>query len=422
MVSSPTWKPKLFNEEDIARTVVADFFRSVTNTYEFFAMYANIDGFDPALQAPSVEARPEIDRWIISRLQTMRKEAMDAYDDYDLTTACRVIQEFTIEEVSNWYVRRNRRRFWKGEMDADKRAAYHTLHEVLLGISELMAPVAPMLSESLYLKLASHTNNLTVHCCILPPFNESIVDNDVEHRMKQAQTIVSLARSLREKARIKTRQPLRRILLPIDGPAMRRQVQSLEEMILEEINVKAIEYVGDDTNIVRRSAKPNFKIIGRKYGERTQLVAQAIRTMTNEHVRKLEQSSVLALTLGNDTVQIDFEDVEIQSEDIEGWLVASEGGLTVALDTEIDLALEREGLAREFVSRIQKIRKESEFSVTDRVSLVVKCDDDTADALLSQRAYIVMETLAISLERGEQSEGVDLEMNGRFVNVRVERV
>ncbi len=422
MSASPVSKPKLFNEDDIARTVIADFFRSLTNTYEFFAMYANIDGFTLQEDAIPVAERSEIDRWILSRLQTTRAAVKEAFDDYDVTTACRLIQDYTIEEVSNWYVRRNRRRFWKGELDADKKAAYHTLHEVLVGICELMAPVAPMLSETLFLRLLDNTNNLSVHCRILPPFDATVVDMELEHRMKQAQTIVSLARSLREKARIKTRQPLRRILLPIDGPAQRRQVQSLEDVILEEINVKAIEYVGEDTNIVRRSAKPNFKVIGRKYGERTQLVAQAIRTMTNEHVRKLEQSSVVALAQGNETVQIDFEDVEIISEDIEGWLVASEGGITVALDTDVDANLEREGLAREFVSRIQKIRKESGFSVTDRISLVVCSDDETFEALQALRSYIVMETLAITLERGEQPEGVDLEINGRFVNVRVQRV
>ena len=422
LASSPVWKSKLFNEEDIAKTVVADLFRSLTNTYGFFALYANIDGYDASVPALPCNERPEIDRWILSRLQTMRAEVMSSYDEYDLTSACRSMQEFVIEEVSNWYVRRNRRRFWKGAMDADKIAAYATLHEVLMGVVQLMAPIAPMISEWLFMRLNNQSDALSVHCCILPLSDASLVDKELEHRMLQAQTIVSLARSLREKARIKTRQPLRRILLPIDGPAMRRQVQTVEEIILEELNVKAIEYVGDETNIVRRTAKPNFKIIGKKYGDKTQVVAQAIRTMTNEHVRKLEQSSVLALVVGNETVQIDYEDVEIMSEDIEGWLVASENGITVALDTELDATLEREGLAREFVSRIQKIRRESGYSVTDRVSLEVHTDDDTFEALRTMRAYIVMETLAISLERGEQPEGVDLEINGRFVNVRVKRV
>lgn len=240
--------------------------------------------------------------------------------------------------------------------------------------------------------------------------------------MKQAQTIVSLARSLREKARIKTRQPLRRILVPIDSPASRREVQSVEDIILEEINVKEIEYVSDDTNIVRRSAKPNFKVIGKKYGKQTKDVGDAIRSLDNEQVRKLEQSSVLALEIGDGTIQIDYEDVEIVSEDIEGWLVASDDGTTVALDTEVDESLEREGLAREFVSRLQKLRKDSGFDVTDRINVTYESDDATAEAFQAMRSYIVMETLAITLERGEQLEGADLEINGRHVNVRVERV
>ena len=422
MSSSPVHKPKLWNEDDIAKTVIADFFRSFTNTFEFFVLYANVDGFSLDDEHIDVKDRPEIDRWIVSRLHTTIKQYMDAMDSYDLTKACRIVQEFVIEDVSNWYVRRNRRRFWKGEYDADKRAAYQTLHEVLLRVAEMMAPVAPFLSESIFLRLQPTLDQLSVHCIILQPCDDSVIDNDLENRMKQAQGIVSLARSLREKAKIKTRQPLRRILLPVDSPAMRRQLQVVEDIIKEEINVKEIEYVSDDTNIVRRSAKPNFKIIGKKYGDGTQLVAQAIKTLTHDMVRKLEQTSVLALTIDDKTVQIDFEDVEIISEDIEGWLVASDGGLTVALDTELDEHLVREGLAREFVSRLQKIRKESGYEVTDRVTVLYYADDETSAALESMRSYIGMETLAESLERGEQPLGVDLEINGRHVNVRVQRV
>jgi len=422
MATSPAWKPKLFNEEDIARTVVADLFRSITNTYEFFAMYANVDGYTPSQNTVPVRDRAEIDRWIISRLNTLRAEYVQAMDDYDLTKACRAVQDFAIEDLSNWYVRRNRRRFWKGEMDTDKRAAYDTLHEVMFAIAELMAPVAPFLSEFLFLRLQIVFGQSSIHYRILQTSDAALIDTDLEHRMKQAQTIVSLARSLREKARIKTRQPLRRILLPIDGPAARRQVQSVEDIIIEEINVKEIEYVSDDTNIVRRSAKPNFKVIGKKYGKQAKQVGEAIRSLDHEQVRRLEQSSVLAITIEDDTVQIDYEDVEIVSEDIEGWLVASDGGVTVALDTEIDLALEREGLAREFVSRLQKLRKDSGFSVTDRITVAYTCDDATAEAFQAMRTYIAMETLAITLERGEQLEGADLEINGRHVNVRVERV
>lgn len=421
MASSPPWKTKLFNEEDVSKTVVADFFRSLTNTYQFFCMYANVDGYTGSEATIPVAERAEIDRWIVSKLNTVAKEYAELMDGYDVTKACRLVQEFMIEDVSNWYVRRNRRRFWKGEYDDDKRAAYQTLHEVLLEVSKFIAPIAPFLSENLYKRICTN-DNLSVHCSILHPFDVSLIDENLEHRMSQAQRISSLARSLREKARIKTRQPLRRILLPVDSPATRRQIQTVEEIILEEINVKAIEYVSDDTNIVRRSAKPNFKIIGKKYGDQTQTVASAIRSLTNDQIRKLEQSSVIALTMLDETIQIDFEDVEIVSEDIEGWLVASDSGLTVALDTELDDELEREGLAREFVSKIQKIRKDSGFEVTDRISVEYATDDETSEAIQRMRSYIVMETLAITLERGEQPAGTDLEINGRHVIVRIIRV
>ena len=422
MVTSPPWKPKLFNGDDIAKTVIADVFRSLMNTYGFFAMYANIDGYRPAAEYSTVADRPEIDRWIISKLNTVLRDYSEAMDGYDITRACRLVQEFVIEDVSNWYVRRNRRRFWKGEFDNDKRSAYDTLHEVLMTVTSMVAPVAPFIAEFLFQRLQINAGQLSVHCAILQTSEEEMIDVDLERRMGQAQTIVSLARSLREKARIKTRQPLRRILLPVDSPTMRREVQLVEDVILEEINVKDIEYVSDDTNIVRRSAKPDFKVIGKKYGGQTKLVAEAIRSIDNQGVRELEQSSVLAVTINNETVQIDYEDVEIVSEDIEGWLVSSERGVTVALDTEMDEGLLQEGMARELVSRLQKIRKESGFSVTDRITVEYHTDDKTSGDIDSMRSYIKMETLAITLERGEQPAGVDLEINGRHVNVRIERV
>lgn len=422
MASSPVWKTKLFNEEDISRTVIADLFRSLTNTYAFFAMYANVDKFEIKHPEVPFAKRPEIDRWILSRLNTILNKYIEFMEDFDITGACREVQEFFIEDVSNWYVRRNRRRFWKGEYDSDKTAAYQTLHEVMLVVAQMIAPVVPFLAEQLFLRLRKNENENSIHCIILQQPNDSRIDVELEHRMRQAQHIVSLVRSLREKARIKTRQPLRRILLPVDSPKTRREIQTVEDIILEEINVKSIEYVSDDVNIVRRSARPNFKVIGKKYGAQTQQVSNAIKSLSNEQVRKLEQSSVLAINIGESTIQVDYEDVELVSEDIEGWLVASENGMTVALDTEIDEGLEREGLAREFVSRVQKIRKDSGYEVTDRISLHYDSDDSTSDALEALRSYIVMETLAITLERGERSNGIDLEINGRHVNVRVERV
>lgn len=422
MVTSPPWKPKLFNAEDIAKTVIADLFRSLVNTYGFFALYANIDKFSPSDATVPVQDRPEIDRWILSRCETVRAAWIQSMEEYEYTKACRDLQAFVIDDVSNWYVRRNRRRFWKGEYDTDKRAAYQTLHEVLLHVTTMMAPVAPFLAEWLYQRLRSNDSEMSVHCSILRASDSSLMDAGLEERMKQAQIVVSLARSLREKAKIKTRQPLRRILLPVDSPALRRSFQTVEDVIIEEINVKAIEYVADDTNIVRRSAKPNFKVIGKKYGDLTKDVAAGIRTLTSEQVRKLELSSVLAIAVGDETIQIDFEDVDIVSEDIEGWLVASDQGITVALDTEIDEALINEGLAREFVSKIQKLRKDSGLDVTDRIALTYMSDDATSEALQSMRTYIATETLAESIVRGEDPFDHAVDVNGRSVSVRLARM
>lgn len=421
MAAAPAWKPRNFNEDDVARTVIADLFRSFVNTYGFFALYAGIDGFTGNEPVVPVAERPEIDRWILSRLNTVVAAYTDSMDDYDITRACRLVQDFAIEDVSNWYVRRNRRRFWKGEMDEDKRAAYQTLREVILVVAQLIAPVAPFLSEQIFLRARLHPEQLSIHCIILRGADTSLINSDLEYRMKQAQTIVFLARSLREKSKIKTRQPLRRILLPVDSPATRRQIQTVEDIILEEINVKAIEYVSDDTNIVQRSTKPNFKIIGKKYGDKTQLVSQAIKSLGNEQVRKLEQSLVLEVNVGDEVVQIDLEDVEIVSQDIEGWLVASADGVTVALDTELDGVLIQEGLAREFVSKVQKFRKDSGFEVTDRIDIVYAADEEMTEAMQIMRHSIVMETLADTLERGEGPYGTLLEINGRQVSVRIER-
>jgi isoleucyl-tRNA synthetase len=423
MSASPVWKPKSFNEDDIAKTVLADFFRSLVNTYGFFAMYANIDSFRVSDRSNSDVAYAEIDRWILSRCASVRMEWEAAMESYDITRACRCLQDYVIDDVSNWYVRRNRRRFWKGAMDADKRAAYVTLHRVLVDVVSMTAPVAPFLSEWLYraLHVEEEIIGQSVHCSILRAIESSEVDTELEARMKQAQTVVSLARSLREKAKIKTRQPLRRILLPVDGPSTRRRYQKVEDIIAEELNVKLIEYVSDDTNIVRKSARPNFKVIGKKYGGNTQGVATAIKSLSSDDIRNLEQRSVLAVLVNDATMQIDYEDVEIVSEDIEGWLVASEGSITVALDTEIDDALITEGIAREFVSKIQKVRKDSGFDVTDRIRLEYSASDETSNALMSMRHYIERETLAIELERVPQIDVEPLDVNGREVHVRVVR-
>jgi isoleucyl-tRNA synthetase len=332
------------------------------------------------------------------------------------------VQDFVRNDVSNWYVRRNRRRFWKGENDADKTAAYQTLRTVLMDVSELIAPIAPFLAEELYQRLAVDGDISSVHLRTLHPGDGAAVDADLERRMAAAQRIVFLARSLREKSKIKTRQPLQRILVPVMTPQQRRDIQAVESLICEEINVKGIEYVTDDAGIVRRSAKANFKSMGKKAGKNMKAIADIIRTFTNDHVRILQRGEFVPVTVENETYSITLEDVEILSEDIEGWLVASEGDTTVALDTELTPALVAEGHAREFVNRVQNLRKKAGLEVTDRVVIRFSTGSDVLrSALQSTSEYICTETLATALEHHELTDGEATDINELDVVIQVEK-
>lgn len=397
--SNPPWRTTLFNEDDIAKTVISDFFRSLTNTYSFFALYANIDGFTGEEELIDYSKRPEIDKWIISKLNTLINDYTKQMNEYDLTKATRLVQKFVINELSNWYIRRNRRRFWKGEKDNDKIAAYQTLREVLIQVSALMAPVAPFLSEELYQRLRNKEDKISIHLIDMPKANDKLIDTELERRMETAQAIVSLARFLREKSKMRVRQPLRRILVPVLNPTQRRDIQAVSSIILEEINIKDIEFVTDETsNIISKQAKGNFKTLGRKFGKQTQMVANAIKELTNEQIRTIEVEKEYELTLAdNSTVKIALEDIEIHSNDMEGWLVASENGLTVALDTTLDDDLIQEGIAREFVSKVQNLRKDMGFEVIDRISITIKANDDIQKAIGNKQNYIKAETLALDI-------------------------
>ena len=270
LASNPPWRTTLFNEEDIAKTVLSDFFRSLTNTYAFFALYANIDGFTGEEPLVVNTDRPEIDNWIISKLNSLIVEYTKFMDEYDLTKAVRVVQKFVINELSNWYIRRNRRRFWKGGFDNNKLAAYQTLHKVLLRICAMMAPVAPFIAEDLYQRLKKSDGAISVHSLDMPTPDKSLIDIDLERRMDVAQSIVVLARFLRDKSKIRVRQPLRRILVPVMSPSERRDIQAVSDIVLEEINIKEIEFVTDETSgIISKQAKGNFKSLGKKFGKQT---------------------------------------------------------------------------------------------------------------------------------------------------------
>jgi isoleucyl-tRNA synthetase len=420
-VNNPPWKPTQFNEEDIAKTIISDFFRSLTNTYAFFTLYANIDGFNGNEEFIPLSERTEIDRWIISRVNTIVSEYRNYMDDYELTKAHRAIQDFVIYELSNWYIRRNRRRFWKGENDKDKIAAYQTLRTVLITVLSIMSPAAPFLSENLFSRLRNDNDPESIHLMDIPNPEKELIDTQLEERMKLAQTVVSLARSLREKAKLKVRQPLKRILIPVLNPNHRRNIQYFEDIIKEELNIKAIEYVSGDTDIVSRKAKADFKKIGKKFGKDTQKIANSIKMLTNEQIKDLEKKDELILFVDNVEYIINFEDVEISSDNIEGWLVAIDENVTVALDTNLTPELMAEGIAREFINRVQNLRKNMEFEVTDRIGIQYFASDDIASAIEKMSEFIASETLAEIIERATNSVGDKVDFDGDELFIKIEK-
>jgi isoleucyl-tRNA synthetase len=423
-VNNPPWKTTKFNEEDIAKTVISDFLRSLTNTYAFFTLYANIDGFTGSEPEIPISERPEIDRWIISRMNTLIKNYRDLMEEYELTKAPRAVQDFVINELSNWYIRRNRRRFWKGEKDNEKIAAYQTLKTVLLNVLQLMAPQAPFISEDLYQRLRTENDAESIHLTDMAIPDTNLIDVELERRMDAAQRITSLARSLRERANLKVRQPLRRILIPVNSPSERRDIQLVEDIIKEEINVKFIEFVSEDnSDIVRKVAKPNFKIIGKKFGKSTQGVANFIKELKNDTIKLIELNGKITTNIDGNDLDISLEDIEIMSEDIEGWLVTSEYGLTVALDTTLDSELINEGIAREFVNRIQNLRKDSGFEVTDRIKIQYFSDKSISDSVNAMQQYVMSETLAESIEFNENCDNFEsLELNDSNIKLKIEKI
>lgn len=423
-VNNPPWKTTKFNEDDIAKTVISDFLRSLSNTYAFFALYANIDGFTGYEELIPIEDRPEIDRWIISRINTLIKNYLEYMNLYELTKAPRSVQDFVINELSNWYIRRNRRRFWKGEKDQDKIAAYQTLREVLLDLLKMIAPIAPFISEDLYQRMKLDNEPLSIHLCDLPKVNEKYIDLELENRMDIAQKITSLTRFLREKANLRVRQPLRRILVPVLNSEFRRMLQKVEDIIIEEINVKKIEYLEDETNsIIQKSAKPNFKVIGKKFGKQTQLVANAIKSLNNDQINLIEKKGNLDLKIDDNIFNISLEDIEISSEDIEGWLVAREDGITVALDTSLDQDLINEGIAREFINRIQNLRKELDFEVTDKIKVYYSGNENITKAIENKSNYIKNEILATELLLNDsEKEMIEIDINDINIKVKIEKI
>jgi isoleucyl-tRNA synthetase len=348
-------------------------------------------------------------------------------NDYDITKAARAVSEFTIDQLSNWYVRRNRRRFWKSEKGKDKSAAYQTLYECLIAISKLMAPIAPFLADELYRGLNSITKReqfSSVHLSMLPALEANSIDKELEERMARATRIVGLVRAMRMKSNLKVRQPLRKIIVPISNEEQKQSILKMEDVILDEINVKAIEFVHDESELVIKKAKPNFRSLGQKYGKQVQIVAAKVREMSSAEITTLQKTGTLTLPVNGDAFSITKEDVEVLHEDLHGWLVETDGSTTVALDTEITPELRNEGFAREFVNRIQNMRKDAGFQVTDRIKIYYSGTDVLTTALESMRAYIASETLAVeilsTLHAGEFSSSENI--NGEACNISIERV
>ncbi len=407
IANASPWDNLKFNEDGIVEAQ-RKFFGTLHNVYSFFALYANIDQFTFDTPAIVLAERPEIDRWILSMLNSLVKEVDDAFADYEPTKAARAIQYFADEHLSNWYVRLCRRRFWKGEFTADKIAAYQTLYECLETISRLMSPIAPFYSDQLFLDLDSITKlngSESVHLTDFPMYYSTATDQVLENRMLLAQQISSMVLSLRKKSELRVRQPLQKILIPIIDERFKANVESVRDLILSETNIKEIEFINGNESIIKKQIKANFKTLGPKVGNRMKEIATMVNELNQKDIVYLEQNGALNLTLPSGDYQLELEDVEVRPEDIEGWLVASVGGLTVALDISISKELKEEGIARELINRIQNLRKDKGFEVTDKIRVLVENHPYIIEAVDNNLGYICAEILAVSLSLKEMEIG-----------------
>lgn len=377
------------------------FFGTLYNTYSFFALYANIDGFTYQEKEVPLAERPEIDRWILSELNSLIKSVDEAYADYEPTRAAREISDFVQENLSNWYVRLCRRRFWKGEYAQDKIAAYQTLYTCLITVAKLSAPIAPFFMDRLYKDLTAATETEkfdSVHLADFPVYDTNMIDTDLESRMEKAQTISSLVLSLRKKEMIKVRQPLLKVMIPVLDAKQKAEIEAVSDLIKAEVNVKEIELLDDASGILVKQIKPNFKALGPRFGKDMGIISKAIQNFSQDQINELEKNGDISLEISDKVVKLTMQDVEISSQDIEGWLVANSNGITVALDITISEELRYEGIARELVNRIQNIRKESGFEVTDKVKVYIESEPNIMAAVSANKEYIQTETLTEILE------------------------
>jgi isoleucyl-tRNA synthetase len=437
VTNASPWDNMKFDLDGI-KEVQRKFFGTLYNTYQFFALYSNVDGFAFKEAYIPLAERPEIDRWILSSLNTVVKKANAYMDDYEPTQAGRVIEDFVDEHLSNWYVRLCRRRFWKGEYEQDKICAYQTLYECLETITRLIAPISPFFSDVVFQNLNAvagrftnkdgtkvesvhHVNYPDIDATQNPPAGgRGAIDVPLEERMQLAQDASSLILSLRKKTNLKVRQPLQKVLIPVLSVSMKEQLQKVEDLIKAEVNVKEIEYLNPDNTFISKKIKPNFVALGKKLGAKMKTVSAALAQFTQEDIALLEKEGQYNLPVDGEPVILQITDLEISSEDIPGWTVANKGSLTVALDVTITPELEAEGNAREFVNRIQKIRKDSGFELTDRIEVKVSAINGLKDSLAQFKAYICAEILADKLEfLSEIQHGTEIEINDVSLNVIV---
>lgn len=422
VTTSPPWKPTLFDENGIIE-VQRKFFGTLLNTYNFFALYSNIDKVDLSEEKVPYDKRPEVDRWIISKLNTLVKEYESLMDNYDVTKAARAVQSFTIDELSNWYVRRSRRRFWKAEVNENKLSAYQTLYECLMTIAKLTAPFAPFIAEEIFQNLnrvAGTENCDSVHLVEFP--GVTYTDKDLEAKMEIAQRVVYLTRSIRAKSNLKVRQPLSRIMVAIDKEK-RDAVSYMKDIILEEVNIKELVVLEDDSSIVNKSAKANFKTIGPKFGKLVKKIAAEITKFNKEQITLLEKEKSISIDIEGENIELSPDDIEIINSEIEGWVVETEEGITVAIDSELNDNLIAEGYSREVVNRIQNMRKDAGFDVMDRIKISYQTDSKLSAFINQYSDYIMRETLADLIENIDSNEGYkqDWELGDFICTITVQR-
>ena len=430
LTNSQPWDNLKFDESGVDE-VRRKFFGTLYNTYSFFALYANVDSFDINAPKIRISERPEIDRWVISLLNSLVKDVVAAYEDYDVTTAGRLIQDFVCDHLSNWYVRLNRKRFWGGSMDADKLSAYQTLYEVLVDVAKLAAPIAPFFMEKMYLDLVPGAES--VHFEAMPAYDAAAVDKDLEERMDLAQRASSMVLALRRKVNIKVRQPLSKLVIPVIDKKIEAQLEKVKALLLGEVNVKDAEFISDTAGLITKKIRPNFKALGKKYGARMKSIAAAFGALGQEDIAAIQASeasgSDYVLKLADGDVILARGDYEISSEDMPGWLVATDGPLTLALDITVTDELRKEGTARELINRIQNLRKDSDFDVTDKISVRIFAEgqdyDEIEASLASFKDYVASQTLAREIEVAPLSEAGDaseVEWNDSVIRISVSRL